>query len=34
MVALLEPYFSPVRTDAPDDAQEIWFVTFGVPYKP
>ena len=34
LVALLEPYFSPVRTDAPDDAQEIWFVTFGVPYQP
>ena len=30
--ALLEPYFTGKRADAPEDAEDIWFVTFGVPY--
>jgi DNA-binding transcriptional ArsR family regulator len=33
LFALLEPYFTPTRKDAPADAQDVWFVTFGVPYE-
>jgi DNA-binding transcriptional ArsR family regulator len=29
--ALLEPYFPTVRTDAPQDAVEVWWTSFGVP---
>jgi predicted transcriptional regulator len=29
--ALLQPYFPAVRKDAPDDAYEIWWTSFGVP---
>jgi DNA-binding transcriptional ArsR family regulator len=31
--ALLEPYFSANRDDAPEDAQDVWYVGFGVPYE-
>jgi hypothetical protein len=30
-LALLEPYFPTVRTDAPEDAVEVWWTSFGVP---
>src|SRR5205814_9128603 len=33
LFALLEPYFTGARTDAPDDAEDVWFVTLGVPYE-
>jgi DNA-binding transcriptional ArsR family regulator len=29
--ALLQPYFPAVRKNAPDDAHEIWWTSFGVP---
>jgi DNA-binding transcriptional ArsR family regulator len=28
---VLEPYFTNVREDAPDDAVEVWWASFGVP---
>jgi DNA-binding transcriptional ArsR family regulator len=30
---LLEPYFTNVRKDAPDDAVDVWWSSFGVPRK-
>jgi len=31
--ALLEPYFTTNRKDAPADAQDVWYVGFGIPYE-
>ena len=31
--ALLEPYFTTERKDAPADALDVWYVGFGVPYE-
>jgi len=31
---LLEPYFTNVRKRPPEDAQDLWWVSFAVPYKP
>ena len=31
---VLEPYFPKNRPDPPEGAQDIWFVSFGVPYAP
>jgi predicted transcriptional regulator len=30
---LLEPYFVPNRKRAPEDALDVWFASFGVPYE-
>lgn len=31
ILALLEPYFPAGRTDAPEDAVDVWWASFGVP---
>lgn len=31
---LFEPYFVQNRTDAPEDAHDIWWSSFGVPFEP
>lgn len=31
LFSLLEPYFTNVRSDAPGDAVDVWWVSFGVP---
>jgi DNA-binding transcriptional ArsR family regulator len=31
--SLLEPYFPTVRKDAPADAVDVWWASFGVPYE-
>jgi DNA-binding transcriptional ArsR family regulator len=30
---LLDPYFTANRTDAPEGALDVWYVSFGVPYE-